>query len=647
MKNYFVIGLLILLAFTSSAQDFERFKSLQNRIIDNPSDSASMMKLLNQIKIKDLPSDTATKYGDFLIKYSKKNGLENIHGLTASYLGSLCTNKGTYSRALYYLLEAEKDFKQLNDFDRLGSIYSTIGNTYLGIGNKKEMHRYFKLCYDLGVTKNNATFKAYGAGGLGNYYGEIHAFKKSNEWNDTALIYFKEINSIMGCVILTINSATNYRKLSEVKKAKELIGSIENDIIKLDFNYASYLFYKEKGDIEMEMGNTKEAIANFQLALVKILPDKAIHNISENYKSLSIAYEKAGDSKKSLEYLQLHLSYKDSVFNEESNRQIVDITAKYVSEQKDAEIKLLNRENDLNKSEISRKKTIIYAIIGGGILLAIMLLFFIKSNIQKNKSNQLLAKQKVIIEQKQKEIVDSINYAKRIQFTLLASDNLLNTQLEDHFVYFEPKDIVSGDFYWGITKGTRSYLAVCDCTGHGVPGAFMSLLNINFLNEAITEKNIEAPGEIFNFVRSRLIDNLSSDGAQDGMDGILICIDKSTDKITYAGANNSPLLIQNDEIIVLESDRMPVGKGVKQDEFKTYSIDAEKGDFLYLYTDGFLDQFGGPKGKKYMHNPLKKLLLLIHKEPLLEQRLTLKQTMLEWKGELEQVDDICMIGLRI
>lgn len=646
MKLYFVIGILLLFCHKSSAQDDKQIRRLQSQIIENPSDSGLIRKLYNQISGKDTPSDTAIKYGDFILKHTG-NKFPEIYALTAQYLGSLCTNKGTYSRALFYLLEAEKKYTKIKDYDRLGQLYSTIGNTYLGIGNEKEMRRYFKLCYDLGVKTNNTSFKAYGAGGLGNYYSEIGKYRQSNSWNDTAAVYFKALNSKMGCAILAINSATNYRKLGKIQKAKASIQSIEEDIKLLDFNYASYLFYKEMGDIAFEVGNTTAAIANYHTALDKILPDNAIHNISENYKSLSLAYEKAGNSGKSLEYLKLHLSYKDSVFNEESNRQIVDITTKYISEQKDAKITLLNRENDLNKSELALQKTTISAIIGGAILLTIMLLFFVKSNITKNKTNSLLAKQKVIIEDKQKEIVDSINYAKRIQFTLLASDNLLNNQLEDHFVYFEPKDIVSGDFYWGITKGDKSYLAVCDCTGHGVPGAFMSLLNINFLNEAITEKNIDEPGEIFNFVRNRLIENLSADGSQDGMDGILICVDKSTDKITYAAANNSPLLIHKNEIIATASDRMPVGKGVKEESFQTFNLPVKKGDFIYLYTDGFMDQFGGPNGKKFRHNPLKDVLLSMHKEPFLDQRLKLKNIHLEWKGELDQVDDICVIGISV
>ncbi len=288
--------------------------------------------------------------------------------------------------------------------------------------------------------------------------------------------------------------------------------------------------------------------------------------------------------------------------------------------------------------------------------------------------------QKELIEEKQKEIVDSINYAKRIQYTLLAKDEILQQNLKDHFVFFQPKDIVSGDFYWATKavgseeSGVKSeeleignkklkdierspfsilqtpdserfYLAICDSTGHGVPGAFMSLLNISFLNEAITEKNIKQPNEILNYVRQRLIESVSQDGAQDGMDGILLCFEN--DKITYAAANNAPVIVRDNLVIDLPTDKMPIGKGEKNSSFRLHTIDTQKGDMLYFYTDGYADQFGGPKGKKFKYKPLENLLISIHRQPMEEQKQTLLSTIENWRGDLEQVDDILLIGMRI
>ena len=263
---------------------------------------------------------------------------------------------------------------------------------------------------------------------------------------------------------------------------------------------------------------------------------------------------------------------------------------------------------------------------------------------------------KEIIEEKQKEIVDSINYAKRIQYTLLARETLLRENLHEHFVLFKPKDIVSGDFYWateirssgqGQEAGERFYLACCDSTGHGVPGAFMSLLNISFLNEAIIEKNILEPNEVLNHVRKRLIENISQEGGQDGMDAILICFDKTKNTITYSAAHNAPLLIRNGEAINLAYDKMPVGKGETNDPFTLHTIHAQKGDLIYLFTDGYADQFGGSKGKKFKYKQLEELLIANANAPLQQQSAILDREFEFWKGNLEQVDDVLVIGIKI
>ncbi len=252
------------------------------------------------------------------------------------------------------------------------------------------------------------------------------------------------------------------------------------------------------------------------------------------------------------------------------------------------------------------------------------------------------------ISTKNKEILDSINYAKKIQATLLAHNDFLEKHLPDHFVFFKPKDIVSGDFYWATEHNGKFYLAVCDSTGHGVPGAFMCLLNIGFLNEAIKEKNISSPAAIFDHVRKRLIADISKEGQQDGMDGILFKLEIQNSKlrIEYAGANNAPILIRDNQILSLATDKMPVGKGIREEAFKLHTIDVQAGDSIYLYTDGFADQFGGPKGKKFKYKALNELLLTHHKKTTAEQKQIFDSTFENWKGRLEQVDDVCVIGIR-
>jgi serine phosphatase RsbU (regulator of sigma subunit) len=249
-------------------------------------------------------------------------------------------------------------------------------------------------------------------------------------------------------------------------------------------------------------------------------------------------------------------------------------------------------------------------------------------------------------EEKQAEILDSIRYAKKIQNTLIAHRSFIDANIKDNFVVFQPKDIVSGDFYWATKHGERFYLAVCDSTGHGVPGAFMSLLNITFLNEAINEKHILEVDEIFNYVRKKLIENLGKEGQKDGFDGILLCIDKAKNETTYAAANNSPVLISESKLAKLACCKMPVGQGEKKESFIRYTIEAKPNDVLYLYTDGFADQFGGPKGKKYKYKDLNEFILRNTLLPLEEQSNKLADEFKRWKGDLEQVDDVLLVGVR-
>jgi serine phosphatase RsbU (regulator of sigma subunit) len=447
--------------------------------------------------------------------------------------------------------------------------------------------------------------------------------------------------------------AGNYRLMGQLEQAEKMLEESFSWEKRANFNYASYGLYKEKGELAFARRNYSDAVDSYLKAKELAIREKANHDISEINLLLSQAYEKLGDYKSSTDALKVHLQFKDSVFNEESQKSILDLEEKYKSEQKDAEIKLLNKSNTLNTTELEKKRITIYAFIGFGVLLVLMLVFFVRSNINKQKTNQLLEQKNLIIEEKRKEIVDSINYAKRIQFTLLASNNLLRNNLSNYFVFFQPKDIVSGDFYWAIRTEKYFYLAVCDCTGHGVPGAFMSILNLSFLKEAITEKQITEPGEIFDFVRARLIENFSEDNYSDGMDGILLRFDNSANsttgpkKIRYAGANRGPVLVSDEGTQLLPYDKMPVGNGIRKTNFATYDLNYSRKNQLYLFTDGFADQFGGPKGKKFKYKQLQTLLEKFKTETTINQRAILEDTFARWMGELEQVDDVCVFGITL
>lgn len=279
-------------------------------------------------------------------------------------------------------------------------------------------------------------------------------------------------------------------------------------------------------------------------------------------------------------------------------------------------------------------------------------------NIVKERTEELVERaneighQKLIIEEKQKEIVDSILYARRIQNALLASKTLLNKYLKNYFIYFNPKELVSGDFYWATELKNKFYLVIGDSTGHGIPGAFMSLLNINFLNEAINEKGIEKTNDILNYVRNKLILSLADDGSEeggkDGMDCSLLCFDFEKMELEFSCANNPIIIISNGQLTEYKADRMPVGKSPKDlIPFSITKLNLKPDDTIYVLTDGFADQFGGPTGKKLKHKNLREHLLKISSEKMIEQQLLLSKEFDEWKGNLEQIDDVCIIGVKI
>ncbi|MCE9539857.1 MAG: SpoIIE family protein phosphatase, partial [Bacteroidetes bacterium] len=335
-----------------------------------------------------------------------------------------------------------------------------------------------------------------------------------------------------------------------------------------------------------------------------------------------------------------------------------------------------NGEGVWNKVPVSYKFVIhppfwqtwwFYSIIAGIVLVFIYSYVKIKSaNNKILKQNKIIADKNVdlktaygVIADKNKSITDSINYAKRIQQSFLSSEATLNKTLKNYFIMYKPRDIVSGDFYWAFDLPDRVIIACADSTGHGIPGAFMSLIGISLLNEISHSKNIVEPDKILDELRRIIICALNpqqlDSGGKDGMDISLISIFKNHDsddvKIHFSGANNAIYIIsnQNDTANFLEfkSDKQPVGFYSSMKPFTFEEIIVKKGDIIYMGTDGFSDQFGGIKGKKFMSKQLKKKLFSIHDLPLKEQENILENTFQEWKGELEQVDDVTIMGIRI
>jgi serine phosphatase RsbU (regulator of sigma subunit) len=403
-----------------------------------------------------------------------------------------------------------------------------------------------------------------------------------------------------------------------------------------------------KGSAYLKMGKIQEALKygerGLKLAQELGFP-KSILNSSDILRKIYLA---SNDYKKAYEMYTLYNQMNDSISNSSNRKAAAKAQLKYEYEKKAAADSLaVVKDKKISEAKLEQEKTIKYSLYVGLFLVLVFAVFIFNRFKITQKQNVIIEEQKLIVEEKQKEILDSIQYAQQIQKTLLANHEMANKIIPDSFVMFKPKDIVSGDFYWATKKEDRFYLAVCDSTGHGVPGAFMSLLNISFLNEAINEKNILEPNEVFNHVRKRLIDNISQEGRQDGMDGVLICMKGNENMISYSAAHNAPLVVRGKEIIHLSADKMPVGKGERKDSFKLFDFKYEKGDVLYLFTDGFADQFGGPKGKKFRYKQMEELILAVAQKDVQSQRNNFEESFEKWKGELEQIDDVCVLGIRL
>lgn len=331
------------------------------------------------------------------------------------------------------------------------------------------------------------------------------------------------------------------------------------------------------------------------------------------------------------------------------------------------------RDNEIKRSELEANRQhniIVFFIVCFTLLLIIIFIVAIYYRRQK-KLNSLLSEKNEIINQKNTEMIASLNYAQRIQNAILVGKKKIDTYFPNYFILNQPKDIVSGDFFWiNKTKDNKTVWAVVDCTGHGVPGAFMSIIGNQMLNEVILEKNITDPGKILNEMKSGIIHSLNQneeDGEnQDGMDMSLCVWDPQTNILEFAGANNNIYIFREDldhklfnvphekhkifenQLIEIKANRKPIGFSPHYTEsFDTYRIQLEKGDIIFATSDGFQDQFGGPKNKKYTIKRLKRLMIEANGKSINEYDTIFKNELINWKGDSEQIDDICIVGVRI
>jgi serine phosphatase RsbU (regulator of sigma subunit) len=623
-------------------------------------------------KYETISADSLFKYASIQLILAKKH--KSVHHQIKAYtnLGVAYTRLFKFDDALACYLMA-RDVIESNGRTGVSPLLGQIGYIYLRLNRKEEAYKYFKLQESTSLKEEN--YKSYLSSivNLSDYYNTLSELDSSililnkglsisrvHGFHDNEVIILDNIANAWYAKALETNNKKLFRKVELYADTALRHHYADKD------SSAIFYIYGLLGALNMETGNYAKSEDYYSQYISYSKRTQDIINLKLGLDECSALFAIQGKYNKAYQYRLMYDSINKLYVNEEANKQVEELNTKYETEKKEQQNILLKQQNDLSEDAMRQQKLITGFIIASLVASLIFGFFMYRVYSQKKKAHQLITKQKEevelkqveiehqkrVIEEKQKEIVDSINYAKRIQYALLAHDEILERHLAGHCVFFKPKDIVSGDFYWAAYvendhQEELFFLACCDSTGHGVPGAFMSLLSIGFLSEAIKERAMYEPNRIFDFVRGRIIETVSSDGQQDGFDGILLCINKTSGKITYAAANNAPLLVSGGKIASLSSDKMPVGKGEKTEAFKLYEMDCQPGDTIYLYTDGYPDQFGGPKGKKFKYKPLEELLLTHAAQPMSEQQQILKATLEAWQGNLEQVDDVCVMGIRV
>lgn len=566
----------------------------------------------------------ALEYFNKSIVLAKETGNKRPLAYSLNTLGDIYNAQKEFEKALIFYKQAIDIAVEINDQLRVSNIYNSMGMAHQLMGNKDMaiecFNRSIKISEEIGSTDNIALS-----------YSRIGTIKYEEKKYSEALKYF--------------NDAYNLSK--ETGNAGQMCDDL-CDIGECYFALKDFARSKEATQQSLEIAKETELIENTKSAAF------LLYKINEVQ----------GNANEALNMLSLYIETKDSLSNEEQVKKFaaVEYEAKEESlkAEQEAKNKMFRAEQLRKEEELKRQKTIRYAFTIGFVLVLVLVILVYRNLRENKRKNKIITEQKKevehakeLVEEKHKEITDSINYAERIQRSFLATRELLDTTLKDYFVLFKPKDVVSGDFYWGHQfTNNRFALVTADSTGHGVPGAIMSLLNITSLEGAA--EHYDQPADILNQTRKTIINRLKKDGSteggKDGMDCSLIVFNFDETSITYAAANNPVWVVQENgtKLLELAPDKMPVGKHDKdQQPFIQHTVQLRKGDVVYALTDGLPDQFGGPKGKKFMYKRLKELLVSVSQLPMHVQEEKLSEIFTDWKGGLEQVDDVTLIGVRL
>jgi tetratricopeptide (TPR) repeat protein len=692
LGRLYAVFIFLLLCIYSDAQDFDddtqnKIDSIQNEISLTSDDSVKVSLLLDwsfivyathphedfhiNKKIEKICRENLKK--KLSVNRKKHFNICLIEAL--NNIGGNLMDYGDYKNAILYHTEALNLCLKNKVSKQEAASYTGLGNVYGDMGDHEKSIQYYRKSLNIHL-KNNSLEQA---AAVYNNLGLEASYRKRQ---DSAIYYYEKSLKYTAFEDFPYDYLTTLNNIASVyfdlKQDEKAIYSYEKCIRVSDsmhYDDLKSLALNNLANIYFELKNYDKAEQLYIEAEVLAIKSQTILNSIDANTGLYDLYKLQGKTDKAIICLERKILLQDSIYNQETKNLAMqeafqlDYDRLRIQDSIDAA-----RKDEFTKLEIKSKNEQLeneknkQLFFFSGIGLVILFAGFMYNRFRvTRKQKGIIEEQKLIVEEKQKEIIDSISYARRIQKAILPSDKLFNELFPDNFVLYQPKDIVAGDFYWLEKTETHIFLAVCDCTGHGVPGAMVSVVCHNALNRSVKEFGLTDPGKILDKTRELVISEFekSEEEVKDGMDISLLSISLSPSLssrvnptkensyrvnypvIHWAGANNPLWIIRNKQCLSLKPDKQPIGKFFDEKPFTTHLAEIQQGDKLYLFTDGFADQFGGDKGKKLKESRLKEILIDWSEKSFKEQDQELRKYLSDWKGNLEQVDDVCIIGIRI
>lgn len=585
-------------------------------------------------------------------KVKDKKGAANM----LSNLGVILSNTGNDAKALELYLRALDISEEINDSVRLVTVLINTGLVYSKDKSTMDQARDYylralKICEKLNYQVAVGTVTV----NLGELFFAKGNYKEALSYFEKSLQAYKKANS--GSVSYTM---INMGKVYLIRKDYDKAIKYQEDAYQIASENNSKLEMGQAllalGNTYLKKGDTQNALKYFKQS--ENLTDQigARYERREAFEGMAQSYAIDKDYANAYHYKSMESIVKDSLFSETNQKRLNQIQFQLQYQNKTDSIQKENeylKHNAILKEEKSKTlKLGIFLLFLGFISTCVFLILLTRTIREKKKANAELVVKNDLITLQKEAITDSIIYAKRIQTAILPPVELITTTLPESLIVFRPRDIVSGDFYWLTKSCERIICMVADCTGHGVPGALMSMLGISFLNSIVNRNPginaAEILGEMRKYVVKSLRQNQVNGESKDGMDVALLIFNEKMTRVEYAGANNPLIMVRDGELMEYKSNKMPIGIHLNVSQpFSSHEIEVRKGDMLYLFSDGYEDQFGGPHGKKFMIKNLKQLFLEIHTREVEIQKQIIEKRLDEWKGELEQVDDILVMGIRV